>query len=88
MPALHESVTLCRKCDHYVAVLETMPCEVCRAPICPGCQKSTSDSDVYVCSERCCARFELDQRQARQELDQAAREGASWLQTRTPGGVQ
>jgi hypothetical protein len=37
--------------------IETSMCEECRALICPGCTKRTSDKDLTVCSDRCRAIF-------------------------------
>ena len=58
MPALHESVVLCRKCDWYVAEAETMPCAECGKPICPGCALPTSRPQSSVCSLLCGSDFE------------------------------
>jgi hypothetical protein len=57
MPAYHDSVTRCDRCDWYVAVIEVGRCEECRAPICPGCSLSTDDLSVLVCSQKCRAIF-------------------------------
>lgn len=52
---IHESVTYCRKCDHYVAEIETQPCDECGSTICPGCAKPTKDPDLNACSHVCAA---------------------------------
>lgn len=57
MPNLHDSVTHCEKCDHYVAVMEVFPCGECTRPVCPGCAKPTTDPNVSVCSHLCGATF-------------------------------
>ena len=53
MPMLHDSVTFCPTCDHYVAVCETSRCAECDAPTCPTCTYSTRDRSLTVCSHRC-----------------------------------
>jgi hypothetical protein len=57
MPNLHESVTSCERCDHYVAVIEVFPCAQCGKPMCPGCAQPTNDPDLSVCSHLCGAKF-------------------------------
>jgi hypothetical protein len=57
MPATHDSVIYCQRCDWYVATIETSACKRCGRPVCPGCAKPTSDKDLTVCSDRCQAIF-------------------------------
>jgi hypothetical protein len=47
----------CKTCDHYVAQMETQPCEQCGATMCPGCALPTNDPDLSVCSHLCHAKF-------------------------------
>jgi hypothetical protein len=53
MPRLHDSVTYCEACDHYVAQIEITRCEECGAPVCPDCALPTTDPDLSVCSRSC-----------------------------------
>jgi hypothetical protein len=53
MPAYHESVTRCDRCDWLVAVVEVGRCEECRVYIWPACALPTDDANLLVCSYRC-----------------------------------
>jgi hypothetical protein len=57
MPRLHDSVTYCERCDHYVAALEVTACAECDKPVCPDCGHPCTDQDLQVCSRACAAKF-------------------------------
>lgn len=53
MPALHDSVTYCRPCDLYVAMIEISHCFECGDPICPACALATDNPNAQTCSPKC-----------------------------------
>ena len=62
MPRLHDSVTICERCDTIISVhlVETCHATGCTQRMCEECRLPTDLSETYACSSRCQAELNAE----------------------------